>query len=68
MKYIVTDTYCMTNQIGNRGNLYPSIGTKIIAICEDKVKAQEIQQNIKNTIVESGYVYHNIQISEVEEC
>ena len=72
MKYIVTDTICAKLNIYFGRDPYPAITTKIIAICSTKEKAEEIKQQtmnkVKETIDESQLLYHNINISEVEEC
>ena len=72
MKYIVTDTICQQRNIYFGGDPYPAIKTKIIAICSTEEKAEEIKQKtmnkVKETIDESQLLYHNIDISEVEEC
>lgn len=67
MKYIITDTICALTKVQAGGSTYPIINTKIIAICSIKEKAEEIKEKTKQSVKEIG-VYHNIDISEVEEC
>ena len=72
MKYIVTDTVCGKSNIYFGGGPYPIIKIKILALCSTEEKAKEIKQKtmskVKETIDESPLLYHNIDISEVEEC